>query len=308
MTVTFRNYNHPEDYKLVSEFLIAHHQPNNADGNWLEPTWEYMHGHPALDSSSLGKIGIWDDSGEIVAVVHYEGGPGEAFFQFHPEYRHLQKEMLEYAEANLTGISKKSGRKYLCVSVNDNDEMFASLLKTCGYEKDEEGARPLYKLEIPDPFPAIELPDGFRLTSLAEDCDWMKVHRVIWRGFNHGDDVPMTEEEFESRRKMFDTPKARRDLKIAVEAPNGNFVSFCGMFYEPTHKYAYVEPVATDPDYRRMGLGKAAVLEGIRRCGVLGATVAYVGSDQEFYKTMGFRKVYDSKCWVKYFESETNAQ
>jgi N-acetylglutamate synthase-like GNAT family acetyltransferase len=101
---------------------------------------------------------------------------------------------------------------------------------------------------------------------------------------------------------MFDTPKARRDLKIAVEAPDGNFVSFCGMFYEPTNRYAYVEPVATDPDYRRMGLGKAAVLEGIRRCGALGASVAYVGSDQEFYLSLGFEVVYTSECWQRYLD------
>jgi predicted N-acetyltransferase YhbS len=101
---------------------------------------------------------------------------------------------------------------------------------------------------------------------------------------------------------MFDTPKARRDLKIAVAAPNGDFVAFCGMFYEPTGRFAYVEPVATDPDYRRLRLGKAAVLEGIRRCGVLGATVSYVGSDQPFYRAIGFRKVYDSECWVKRFD------
>jgi predicted N-acetyltransferase YhbS len=51
-----------------------------------------------------------------------------------------------------------------------------------------------------------------------------------------------------------------------------------------------------------MGLGKAAVLEGIRRCGELGATVAYVGSDQEFYLAIGFTKVYNNDCWRKYFE------
>jgi GNAT superfamily N-acetyltransferase len=98
---------------------------------------------------------------------------------------------------------------------------------------------------------------------------------------------------------MFDTPSARCDLKIVVEAPNGNFASFCGMFYEPNQKYAYVEPVATDPDFRRMGLGKAAVLEGIRRCGILGATIAYVGNDLLFYQSMGFKKVYTSECWIK---------
>jgi GNAT superfamily N-acetyltransferase len=112
----------------------------------------------------------------------------------------------------------------------------------------------------------------------------------------------MNGEEFESRRMMFDTPKARRDLKIAVVAPDGNLVSFCGMFYEPTGRFGYVEPVATDPLYRRMGLGKAAVLEGIRRCYELGATTAYVGNDLPIYLATGFKVIYTSQCWKKYLE------
>jgi predicted N-acetyltransferase YhbS len=99
---------------------------------------------------------------------------------------------------------------------------------------------------------------------------------------------------------MFDTPTARRDLKIAVAAPNGDFVAFCGMFYQPDQHFAYVEPVATDPDYRLLGLGKAAVLEGIRRCALLGAREAFVGSDQLFYLAIGFEISYHSVCWVKY--------
>jgi predicted N-acetyltransferase YhbS len=51
-----------------------------------------------------------------------------------------------------------------------------------------------------------------------------------------------------------------------------------------------------------MGLGRAAVLEGIRRCGALGATVAYVGSDQPFYLSIGFEVLYTSECWVRFFE------
>lgn len=209
--------------------------------------------------------------------------------------------MLDYAESQLTGISSNGARKNLHAYVNDNDPAFMALVQRRGYKKDEEETRPMYRCAIPSQFPAIHLPEGFRLTSLAEDCDWAKVHQVLWRGFDHGDKVPMNEEEFESRRTMFDTPKARRDLKIAVAAPNGEFASFCGMFYEPTGRFGYVEPVATDPLYRRLGLGKAAVLEGIRRCGELGATVAYVGSDLPFYQAIGFRKVHNSECRVKNF-------
>jgi GNAT superfamily N-acetyltransferase len=292
-------YHPARDYQRVSEFLITHHQPGNADGNWLEPAWEYMHSHPALDATQLEKIGLWEDGGEIVAVTNYESRLGEAFFQFHPAYRHLFPAMLDYAEANLTGQSEEDGRRFLRAYINDDAPELQSLVQARGYQKDPHGTRPLYRFDIPDPFPPITLPDGFRLTSLAEACDWAKVHQVMWRGFDHGDDVPMNEEEFDSRRTMFDTPRARRELKIAVAAPNGEFAAFCGMFYEPGKRFAYVEPVATDPRYRRMGLGKAAVLEGIRRCGVLGATVAYVGSDQLFYQAIGFKKVYNSECWVK---------
>jgi GNAT superfamily N-acetyltransferase len=138
--------------------------------------------------------------------------------------------------------------------------------------------------------------------SLADDCDWAKVHRVLWRGFDHPGEPQVGEQEIEERRKMFDTPKGRRDLKIANQAPDGEFASFCGMFYEGDHRYAYVEPVATDPAYRRLGLGKAAVLEGIRRCAELGATVAYVGSDQPFYLSMGFEVLYNQERWVKYLD------
>lgn len=118
--------------------------------------------------------------------------------------------MLDYAETNLTGVSRRDGRKYLCAFVNDNDAEFQCLVESRGYERNPDERRPLYCFDIPDPFPAISLPAGFRLTSLAEECDWARVHRVLWRGFNHGDDVPMNEEEYESRRKMFDTPTARR--------------------------------------------------------------------------------------------------
>ena len=301
MPIKTRHYRSPEDYQLVDHFLSEHYQPGNQDGNWIEPAWEYMHGHPFLDSSALGKIGIWEDDGKIVAIAHYESQLGEAFFQFHPGYKHLIQEMLDYAEGNLHSVSNKDGRKFLRAYVNDSEVEFLSLVMAQGYTRDAEGDRPMARFVIPDSFPPICLPEGFRLKSLAEDCNWSKVNRVLWRGFNHVGEPPTGDGQLEERKKMFDTPTAQRDLKIIVKAPNGDFVSLCGMFYEPIHHFAYVEPVATDPAYRRLGLGKAAVLEGIRRCGALGATVAFVGSDQEFYLSLGFDVIYTSQCWVKYF-------
>ena len=79
-------------------------------------------------------------------------------------------------------VSLKRRPEILHAYVNDIDPELQALVQSRGYEKDPERTRPMYQFVIPEPFPDITLPDGFRLTSLAEDCDWAKVHRVIWRG------------------------------------------------------------------------------------------------------------------------------
>ena len=302
MTITFRNYGQPGDFDLVGQFLVRHYQPDNRDGNWLQPTWEYMHFHPLLDEDSLSRIGIWEDSGEVIAIAHYEWRLGEAFFQLHPDYAELKPTLLDYAEEQLFSTSD-SGERLIHAFVNDIDPEFTTLMMARGYEHNPDHDRPLAAYSIPRPFPEISLPEGFQFKSLEDDPDWNKVHQVLWRGFNNEGEPPGGDEELEDRRKMFDTPSAERDLKIVVEAPNCDFVSLCGMWYEPVNRYAYVEPVATDPDYRRLGLGKAAVLEGIRRCGEAGAMVAYVGSSQAFYLSFGFGVLYTAKCWKKVFLS-----
>ncbi len=81
--------------------------------------------------------------------------------------------------------------------------------------------------------------------------------------------------------------------------PDGDFASYCGMWYDPEAGYAVIEPVATDPAYRKMGLGKAAVLEGIRRTKDMGAKIVYVGSSQQFYYSIGMRPISTATIWRK---------
>ena len=40
---------------------------------------------------------------------------------------------------------------------------------------------------------------------------------------------------------------------------------------------------------------------GARRCGALGVAAAYVGSDQAFYLSTGFKVIYTTGCWVRLF-------
>ena len=295
MQATRRHYDHAADYERVSRFLVETYRTSGGHINWMQPRWEYMHYHPLIRGVDLAAIGVWEAQDEIVGVVHPEHAMGMAYFEIDPEWGVLKKEMLRYAEETVAKSS--DGVRRLRVHINDEDDEFQKVASDMGYVRGD-GGESMSHFPIPTPFPEVPLPKGFRLKSLAEDNDLRKLDRCLWRGFNHGDEPP--EDGIEDRKFMQSAPNYRKDLNVVVEAPDGNFVSYCGMWYEPVHSIAYVEPVATDPAYRRRGLGKAAVLEGIRRCGELGATVAYVGSDLAFYTAIGFEKIYTSQCWTRY--------
>ncbi len=119
----------------------------------------------------------------------------------------------------------------------------------------------------------------------------------MWLGFGHEGEPVQDEEDIQFRKVMLSSPHINPKLIIAIVAPDGNYVSHCGLWYTPGDPYAYVEPVATDPKYRKMGLGKAAVYKSILRAKQLGAKEAYVVSSQQFYYNIGFKPIATETWW-----------
>lgn len=282
--------------------MIDTYRPGDRHDNWLQPRWEYMHYHPLFDESlntAFANTGVWESNGSIVGVVHFEHRPGQIFFQVHPDSGYLKPEMLEYAETYLS-VEDSDRRRKIEILVNDFDIRFQSVVRERGYRL-VEGPKDFWSIfEIRGSFLPIKLPDGFRLQSLADANDLIKLHRVLHRGFNHPGEPPV--DELAGRERMQSAPNYRKDLNIVTVAPDGAYASYCGMWQDHANRVACVEPVCTDPDYRRMGLGTAVVLEGIRRCGAEGATIATVGSDQPFYMSMGFKKLFDINLWAREWE------
>lgn len=299
MSAKLRSYIWPDDFAEVGRFLIDTYVPGGRYPNWLRPRWEYMHFHPYLRKEFLDRIGIWKDSGRIVAVVNYEDRLGDAYFSVHRDYGFLKGEMLDHAEKNLDSIDSE-GRRYLRVFSNDFDSVLNGLLIERGYLKDESNPeeKEISALDLTKELPETPLPDGFKLKSLEEDNDLRKVDKALWRGFNHPGEVRYC---MDDRKLMQTAPNYEKSLNIVVEAPDGEFVSYAGIWHVPENRMAYVEPVATDPDYRRMGLGKAAVIETARRCKALGDETAIVETGKKFYKSMGFVPFFRRFPWTKFF-------
>jgi predicted N-acetyltransferase YhbS len=298
MKMTVRRYDHASDYEKVGCFLERAFDPSGSHVNWSQPRWEYMHHTDAPTKIDLNAIGVWESQGIIVGVVHPEDRTGTVYVEVDAEHAELKRDMLAYAEGHLFSMTEQ-GRRRLQVYINDRDDEFQTLARETGYVQ-RAGSEPMSQFAIPDPFPAITLPEGYRLQSLAEEYNIEELATATWRGFNHEDDPPPDNVEW--RERLESAPGFRRDLHMMAVAPDGSIAAYCGMWIVSTSRMAYVEPVCTVPEYRRMGLGRAAVREGVRRSGLLGAIVAYVGSSLPFYGAIGFTLAYNRSLWMREWE------
>jgi predicted N-acetyltransferase YhbS len=294
-----RPYEHELDYERVNEFLVRTFSTEGVPRNWIQPRWEYMHFHPCLDRSSLPRIGVWELDGDVVALAHHEHRMGEVYFEVAAGYESLKPGMLDHAGEHLAGEGPQG--RYVAAFIDDRDIEFQEAAAARGFEQSEKGAETTSTLALDRSLPGHEVPTGFRVTDVGQEDDILRLHRLLHRGFNHpGEPDPA---DLPGRRRMQSAPNYRRDLNVVVAAPGGDLVALCGTWLEPVNRVAMVEPVCTDPDFRRMGLGRAAVLEGLRRCRDLGATLACVGSTLPVYTSVGFRPAYFQHRWVRRLDS-----
>ena len=298
MAITLRRFEEDRDVETIGNFLSSCYEPLNRDGNWFRAIWDWSCCHAIRNGTSFGDIGIWVEDGEVVAATVFDEHRSDVSLSTRPEYRYIKEEMLEFAEENLSD-EDVHGDRFLNVFVSELDTELQEIVTQSGYERRPKSDRTMAQYDVPSLFPEIRLPDGFALKSLAEENDILKIHRVLHRGFNHPGEPPG--DGIEGRKVTQSNPNFRHDLTIVVKAPGGDYVTYCGMWYDEANRFGYVEPVVTDPDYRRRGLGKATVLESIRRCAEEGAEVVYVWSDRPFYTSLGFKRLYTHCCWTRRF-------
>lgn len=151
---------------------------------------------------------------------------------------------------------------------------------------------------IPEP----ALPDGYRIRQVAGEQDLeqrVEVHR------NAFTPSKMT---VEKHRNVMQSATYRPDLDLVVEALDGTFAAYCLVWFDEHNHLGIFEPVGCHSDYRRRGLTKAVMYEGMRRLQALGATVAFVNNTRgaeaasALYDSVGMRVLDETHAWVKTFE------
>jgi len=83
----------------------------------------------------------------------------------------------------------------------------------------------------------------------------------------------------------------------------GEIAAFCTIWYDDVTRTGYTEPVATVPEHRQRGLGKAVLYEALWRLQGIGGTLATVGGFSPEANAL-YGSVFSRDCvlvepWVK---------
>jgi predicted N-acetyltransferase YhbS len=291
------------DFIRVRDFLVQSHKQGSLHKNWQIDRWNFcrymsQNMHNTFDSWPE-TVGFWiDESKKIAAVVNSEGeNRGEAFFQladldFTDD---MLKQFIEHAEKHLFA-SHVSG-KLLNLRVNSDDHRLKELLKEREYTV-LDWQETTSSLDI-DCIYQIIIPDGFRLKEGTQVSDEQKASAHAKAFGYYNSDGTMGFDSISAFKSMRKAPDYDPLLDISVVDSNNEIAAFATVWYDRKNRTGILEPVGTVPQHRKQGLARALIFEGINRISVMGGKKIYVGSDQDFYLSLGFQPEHSKEIWYK---------
>lgn len=275
--VEFRSFK-KENFQDVCDFLVELNEADKNHINWNWARFEWMYEHPEFDKESLETIGLWWDDKKVVGAAIYDMYFGEAFCGVLPEYKELYKEVLAYTEEKLRDDSG------ILFAIADDDADSIQVAEKFGFVKDEQTEN-MMKIRL-DSELEYSLKEEFHIETLNPAKEPYEFSWILWQGFDHGTDREVFEQEDE--KMVQDRPHLQEELSVVAKNEQGENVAYCCLWYDKRTSYAYVEPVCVAPDYRGNGIAKSIVYEALNRVAKMGAKEAYVISDMDFYKKLGF--------------------
>ncbi len=305
MKVKYRKYEPERDFLRVRDMLVQTFRAFEKPINWTFERWNYARYFAAPMLGAYGKIedtiekslaairswedavGIWEnEKSEIVAVVcpdeHVPDHPsyGVAYFQRRPQHDFLLNEMFDYTED--TYVNKDRTR----VFIPEYDEHLKQAAAKRGYFKGNKSGGWWMEYVLKD-LPKPNLPEGFRIQSMADDNDLEKRRKIFGLSFRHKD--PKEWPTLFSYQELQRAPDYRKDLDLVVVSPDGEYVACSIVWIDDYNKVARLEPVGSIV----LGMGREVVMEGLRRAAALGMEKSYMESGLRFYRKIGFKPLYE---------------
>lgn len=218
----------------------------------------------------------------------------------------MQAEMINWlVEAARQRNQAKGEIQTLDAYALEKDLNRIKMLERFGFEKQEETSI-LFARSLEIPIPESVLPPGYTIRpmgGLDEMESYVELHRAAFGTGNMS---------IEYRQSIMNTPGYLPELDLVAVAPNGDLAALCvcQVFDDDApraggKKEGWTDPVATHPDYRRLGLSRALILAGMRMLKSRGIDTVLLGTSstnipmQRVAESIGFRQVSNTMFFSK---------
>lgn len=293
-----------EAFWQVRAFLIDVASITPFGLNWEVRRWEGKYFYAAQPGWRAGwRAQMWQTTdGRMVAVVHPEG-QGDAHIQIHPDFRHLEPELVAWAEEHLAADTE-DGTRTLSIDVMAYDVWRQRVLTERGFQETSSGGVVRHMRLGAQPLAQPELAAGYTIRSTNPDDlrDCQGVADILNAAFNRSFH---TAAEYQTFARL--SPSFHAGLDLVAVAEEGAFAAYVGVPYEPHNHLAIFEPVCTHPDHQRKGLAKALMVHALHEVRRLGAVHVMVGTGDmipanRLYDSIGFTEAYKDREWRKTFD------
>ena len=303
MAITTKQFQLLTDINLVWDFLVDIYDRENGSG-MPAPFFEHAIRASWMDASYSHLDRLWFDGDKVVAFVYYEAPVTDIYFAVRKGYEYLADELVDYA---VTTMPDFDGNQQFVLF--NGQEFLKEAAKKRGYDMVYEYESRVFDFENELNY---ELPEGYHFVE-SSDIDVLKLSRLCWYGFDHGDRQVFTDwDKYDDSNDwtpakshkdcvsefMAPSPHSTHEYDVVIADENGEYVCFAGMWWIPQNKLAYMEPLCTSPEHRRRGLAAAALTEHYRRMKALGATHMSGGEDP-FYEKIGYGNGFRFSFWKK---------
>lgn len=245
----------------------------------LEATWHP--GNVVWDLLySVGErqgLRLWSGPEGLVAVGWLQN-PGEVWLECLKSHEDLLPEILAWAEEYCLPQPPPDGALSVISFVADTRRIAA--LEALGYRQGEHRSVH-FRRSLQDDIPPAELPQGFGFRDCIQVDSEIRAacHRDAWNHLGH---IGRPEARSQFSAPIYDRLKAAEGydpaLDLLVEAQDGTLAANCICWLDSMSGVGSFEPVGVHVEFRRLGLARAVVTEGLRRLKARGGAWARVGT------------------------------
>jgi mycothiol synthase len=270
-----RGYRGAEDAERLRSFLVSMRAVvGHACWHSGDLVWRFfLHslGHHLQET-----VRLWfnaRDGLQAFAIVTPRSRAGNLLFdvQAHPQAGPgLHDEILSWIESLAAASLSASRLLGTDTGVYDADVGQRAALGVRGFRATGDQALLLAR-SLRAPIPPPCLPAGFRLRSLAGPQE------AAARAGAHRDAFHSSRISDEAYLRLMASPGYDAAWDLVAEAPDGTLAAFCLAWLDGANGTGEFEPVGTRPAFRRLGLARALLLEGLGRLAEAGAGAAVVG-------------------------------